>query len=154
MVRRAVQTLEDAGATHFVHLGDVGDGESGYAVIDEMLGRPTYVTFGNCDDESDLAAYIAHLDAPDLSIHHPFGILKTGSTELLMTHGHMPEIMDFGIRSGVHVVMHGHSHEVRDEVDGTVRFLNPGALFRASRYTAGLLHPRTGSFEILEVPRD
>ena len=36
---------------------------------------------------------------------------------------------------------------------GDTRIINPGALFRARRYTACLLRPSIDSLEIIEIPR-
>jgi predicted phosphodiesterase len=50
-------------------------------------------------------------------------------------------------------VLHGHTHEIRDERVGLTRVINPGALHRAARYTAAVLEPASDRLEIIVVPR-
>jgi predicted phosphodiesterase len=54
---------------------------------------------------------------------------------------------------GVDYLLHGHSHEVRDERVGRTRIINPGALCRAARYTAAILDPDADALEVLEVAK-
>ena len=63
------------------------------------------------------------------------------------------ELARQAIDDGVEYLLHGHTHEVRDERVGPTRVINPGALFRASRYTAAVLEPETDRLEILELHR-
>jgi predicted phosphodiesterase len=61
--------------------------------------------------------------------------------------------MEQALRDGADYLLHGHTHELRDERIGRTRMINPGALFRAARYTAALLDPRADRLEILALPR-
>jgi predicted phosphodiesterase len=59
--------------------------------------------------------------------------------------------MESALEDGVDFLLHGHTHEVRDERVGSTRIINPGALFRARRYTAALLTPATGALRIVTL---
>lgn len=144
---RAVATLRERGAELLLHLGDIET----HDVLDELAGHPVRLVFGNCDtDEADLAGYARHLD---LTVDHPVGHLVIDERRIVFTHGHLEKPMQQALRDGVDYLLHGHTHEVRDERAGRTRIINPGALFRASRYTVALLDPSRDSLDIIEVAK-
>jgi predicted phosphodiesterase len=49
-------------------------------------------------------------------------------------------------------VLHGHTHEKRNEQRGRTRIINPGALFSADEYTIAFLNPESGEVEYVEIP--
>ena len=57
------------------------------------------------------------------------------------------------IADGADYLLHGHTHETRDERVGRTRVVNPGALSRAARYTCALLDPRSDALRFLEIAR-
>ena len=145
ITREAVNLLMDHDCDLLIHLGDV----ESRLVLDQLAGLPARVVFGNCDDERDLAAYA---QAIDLQVDHPAGILPLpGGRSLGFTHGHDSIALRSMIAKKPDFIAHGHSHAVRDEIFDGIRYLNPGALHRATRYTVGLLRPRTDVYEVLEV---
>ena len=164
MARRAIELLLARGATQFIHLGDVGTA----SVLDLLAGLEATVVFGNCDDERGLARYA---EAIGIRVVHPGSIIEvkcpgagSGATEVVgrgmlrtatirigITHGHLEREVDRLFRSEVDYLLHGHTHEIRDEVVGRTRVLNPGALHRARRYTALLLDPASGTAEWIQV---
>lgn len=144
--RRAVGLLLGRGVDLLLHLGDIGS----EGVIDELVGYPARIVLGNCDDERALGRYAALMGVkPD----HPAGRLEIDGKTIIFTHGHLPGVLDDAVREGADYVLHGHTHEVRDQRIGRTRVVNPGALFRADRYTAAVLDPATDGLEIIQVPR-
>ncbi len=147
MTARAVATLQRAETQMLLHLGDIET----EAVLDELVGHNAHVVFGNCDwNERDLARYAEHMD---ISVDHPAGRLEIGGKVLVFTHGHLVNFMDKAISSGVDYLVHGHTHTLRDERIGSTRVINPGALFRAARYTVAVLDLAEDTVQFLEVPR-
>jgi putative phosphoesterase len=142
----AVRLLLDAGADRLIHLGDVETD----AVIDELVGHHAHLVFGNCDDARRLARYA---ETVGVTVDHPAGRLEVDGRAVVYTHGHLAGPMEEAVRDGAAYLLHGHSHEVRDERIGGTRVINPGALFRAARYTAAVLDPGRDHLEIIEVPR-
>jgi len=146
--RAAIELLMARGATRIVHLGDVGS----EAVLDLLAGIESTVVFGNCDDERSLARYAQHLG---LHVVHPGAIIeiKQGARRVRVgiTHGHLEDEVCRLLESRVDILLHGHTHAIRDELVGATRVMNPGALHRAARYTALLLDPATGHAEWVEV---
>jgi hypothetical protein len=141
----AVRTLLDAGADLLLHLGDI-ETES---VIDELVGHDARIVFGNCDYEADRLTRYAELVG--VTVDHPMGRLQVDSQTIAFTHGHVPRLLDEAIRDGVDYLLHGHTHQLRDERIQRTRVINPGALFRANRYTAALLEPETQRLTIHDV---
>jgi len=148
MTARAVALLEAHGAELLIHLGDVET----EAVIDELVGHPARIVFGNCDyDIAALTRYAAHVG---VTVDHPAGRLEADGRVIAFTHGHIRRIMDAALADGVDYLLHGHTHTARDERAGRTRIINPGALFRASRYTAAVLDVAADRLSFIEVRQE
>jgi len=143
----AVRALEEAGAACIVHLGDIGSEQ----VIDELVGHNVRLVFGNCDiDVRGLTNYCEYLD---VTVDHPIGWLNMGGKSIAFTHGDLDIAVQEALRREVDYLLVGHTHEVEDRRIGRTRVINPGALFRAPRYTAALLEPASDRLTIIEIPK-
>ena len=152
--QKGADALVAAGAELLIHLGDVGTVE----VLDALcvvgadgVQLPAHVVFGNTDwDQDGLASYAADLD---LVVDHPLGRIATGRGDLVFCHGHEPQRIEPALAETPPpaYVCSGHTHKVADVQDGPTRLLNPGALFRASAYTVGLLDVDGDSWRVLQV---
>ena len=145
--QRAIELLLARGATRILHLGDVGSED----VLDLLAGIQSTVVFGNCDDARSLARYAAFLG---IHVVHPGAVIEVKSRRIGLTHGHLENEVVRLFESDVDFLLHGHTHEIRDERVGRTRVLNPGALHRAARHTAMLLDPASGDAEWIEVELD
>ena len=81
------------------------------------------------------------------------GLVEVDGKRIAFTHGHLARVMQDAINDGVDYLFYGHTHAVSDERCGRTRLINPGALFRAPRYTAALLDPAADHLRIIEVPK-
>lgn len=149
----AVEVLIDHGADILIHLGDVGTVQvlDALAVTDRHGGGQieSHLVFGNTDwDRLSLARYARDIG---LHVHEPAGELEIDGYSVGFTHGHQPTVIQALLDRGFDYLLHGHTHLLSDSVQGMTRIINPGALFRARRYTAALLTPKDGTLEILEV---
>ena len=143
----AAQALVRAGVEMFIHLGDIETEE----VLDELTLRPARLVWGNCDWASvALTRYAEHLG---ITVDGVVGHLDVGPKRIVFTHGHLPGHMQAALDEEVDYLLHGHTHEPRDERVGATRVINPGALFRARRYTAVVLDPLADEVEFVEVTR-
>lgn len=143
--RRAVSALIDAGATTILHLGDIETEQ----VIDELVGHDARLVFGNCDWEwSALERYAEHVG---VGVDGWAGEITVDGRRVAFTHGHLRDPMQAAIDSEANYLFHGHTHELRDERVGRTRIINPGALFRAVRYTAAVLEPARDRLAILDI---
>jgi uncharacterized protein len=146
--RRAVAMLIERGAELLIHLGDLETEE----VIDELVGRNARIVLGNCDwDERDLTRYAENVG---VAVDHPLGRLTIDGRAIAFTHGHLEREMKRAMAEKPDYLLHGHTHEVRDEIVGKTRIINPGALFRAPRYTAALLDVRSGELVIVDLGKE
>ena len=145
MTRHAIDALRAGGAETFIHLGDFETPD----VLDELAGLDAHVVFGNCDaDEAKLRRYAQSLS---IAVHHPAGRLRIGDRTVAFTHGHLERELQTALQEEADYLLHGHTHVVRDERVGATRVINPGALFRARRYTAALLIPAMDILTFVDV---
>lgn len=149
MVRRAMQWFDGQNVTHFIHCGDVG----GTAVFDEMVSGCCHFVWGNCD--IDDAGTIAYLKTVGIALPTEVPLrLKLGGKRLAVFHGHEPEANHMERLANVDYVFHGHSHRRRDERVGSLRIINPGALFRARPASVAVLDLQTDVLTFHEVSLD
>jgi predicted phosphodiesterase len=50
-----------------------------------------------------------------------------------------------------HYLLTGHTHQVADRQSGSIRWINPGALHRASTWTVALLDLATNQLRVLPI---
>jgi len=152
--QRAIDVLLSRGATRIIHLGDVGSED----VLDLLAGIPSIVVFGNCDDDRGLARYAGFLG---IEVAHPATIVElkrppgSGQPTLRVgiTHGHLEREVDRLFAEKVDILLHGHTHAIRNDLVGPTRVMNPGALHRAPQHTALLFDTATLEAEWIDVDR-
>jgi putative phosphoesterase len=144
----AVAMLLDRGVEMLIHLGDFETVE----VVDELVGHNACGVLGNCDYPHE--RFLRYAEHVGVKLQPESIELVLGETRLLATHGHVERVMSQAISDEVNYLLHGHSHALRDEMVGTTRIINPGALARASRYTAAVLDTNRGELNVVEVPRE
>ena len=131
--RRAVSLLTQAGAEALIHCGDLTIPD----VVDEFLGVPTSFVFGNCDyDQADLRRAMKRIKATCLDLG---GLVTLGDRRIAVTHGHSDAELHRLTALEPDYLFTGHTHHRRDVRKGPTRFINPGALYRASTWTVALL---------------
>lgn len=144
--KRALEALRSRGASTFIHCGDVEDA----LVLDQLAGMDAHLVWGNCDwNQGTLGRYASDIG---IAVHGDAGELTIDDKRIAFTHGHEPQPMRAAITGGADYLIHGHTHELRDERTAGTRIINPGALHRAPRFTVATLVPATGELEIIEVP--
>lgn len=100
------------------HLGDVMNPES----LDPFGGLPLVVVRGNNDEEPWPTSWQQSLEG-----------FRVGAT-----HGHLRGELA-RLAGECDVVLHGHTHKRRADMEETTLFVNPGALYRVSTKTCALL---------------
>jgi len=69
-----------------------------------------------------------------------------------VNHGTRSRVIDEAVAAQEYdYVLHGHTHEKRNELNGKTRIINPGALFSADEYSIALLTPETGDVEFVSI---
>ena len=144
----AVRLLVERGATYLVHCGDV----CGENVLDALAGVPSAFVFGNNDyDRVDLARYGHLLGIRCLG---DGGLIELEGKRIAVTHGDNAGVIAqlTAPTSNADYLLTGHSHRVHDKRLGTVRWINPGALYRAKVKTVATLDLASDTVEWTEVP--
>lgn len=147
MTARAVGALIDAGAELLIHLGDFET----EAVVEQLAGHPARIVFGNCD--GNIMSLTRAAERLGIIVNHPLGDVRIDDRRIVFTHGHLERLMQEAIVSRPDYLLHGHTHATADCLVEGVRVINPGALFRAARYTAAVLDPRADDLEFLDIDR-
>jgi len=142
--RRAIALLQGAGATEFVHCGDVEI----EPVVDLFAGLSAHLTWGNCDPAGALGRYAASIGE---DAQHPLGEITVDGRRLAFTHGDSERAIERALEAAPDYLLHGHTHLRRDDRVQGVRVVNPGALHRARPFTVALLEPASGELRWLEV---
>ncbi|MGB0716518.1 MAG: metallophosphoesterase family protein [Phycisphaerae bacterium] len=145
--RKAITILEQAGAQHFVHCGDVG----GVEVFEEFVDKPLTFVWGNCDVPTPGLRTFLQSVGIAIPAAIPTMLTLAGKT-LAVFHGHETGFMPIKNDGSIDYILHGHTHVQRDErIDG-VRVINPGALFRCQQKTVAILDLETDELTFHDVP--
>src|SRR5579885_2427773 len=124
--RAAVKSLSDYGAEVLIHCGDITIPE----VVYELAPRPSYFVFGNCDFElGELRRAIAAIGGICLERG---GMIELDGHRLAVTHGDSPHELSRLVSERPDYMFSGHTHRALDVRRGPTRFINPGALHRAT----------------------
>jgi putative phosphoesterase len=139
--------LREAGATLFIHCGDIGGEE-----ILELLAdnHPAVCVWGNTDvDRVELSRYAAKLG---IDCRGEFADLEFDGKKIAVTHGDDVRLMQRATGGQQYdYLLHGHTHVARDWRLGRLRIINPGALYRAAKKTVAILDTRTDAVKYLTV---
>ncbi|MDG3008045.1 metallophosphoesterase family protein [Paludisphaera mucosa] len=144
---RAVAALLAAGAEALIHCGDLTIPD----VVAECVGAPAYFVFGNCDYDLDaLRLAMRRIGATCLE---QGGLIELAGRRIAVAHGDSRREIDRLAADAPDYFLSGHTHHRRDQREGPVRFLNPGALYRAQTFTVGLLDLASDEYTSLTIPR-
>lgn len=143
---RAVELLLSEGAEVLAHCGDLGRPD----LARLFSARPWYFTLGNhdADDVSRIEAAVKKAGGVNLGWGDSF--LLAGK-RLGMAHGHLTIDVRRVLATKPDYFFFGHSHIASDQKIDGVRRINPGALFRADRFSVALLNLLTDELRFLPV---
>lgn len=131
----------------FVHCGDI----TSPSTLEKFKGLPFSFVFGNMD--SDTRALGAKAQECGIEEFGESIEFSHSGKSFFVYHGTSSRYLEQAIESqNFDYVLHGHTHQLRDELFGQTRVINPGALYRAKVYTFALLEPASGELEIVEIP--
>ena len=142
--RQAMLKLVESGCKKFIHLGDIEVVE----VLDELIGFDVSLVFGNCDWGVRLYEYAVQVG---IDVRDGADVITVDGKRIAFLHGHDENKYFEFLDDGVDYLLHGHTHEKRDEMVGKTRCINPGALHRARMYTVAVLDTQDDSLVFLEV---
>lgn len=145
-IAAALRLFEKQGVSCVIHCGDL----TKPATAAQFCSIPTHFVLGNCDGPLELMKPAIH--SASGTIHESVGLLEVAGRRLAWTHGHdWSRLLELELSGDYDFVFHGHTHQAKQYQRGKTWVINPGALYRASRYTCVVLDAISGSFEFMEV---
>jgi putative phosphoesterase len=143
----AMDLLIGGGAEALIHCGDV----TGAEIVRACGVLPSYFVFGNNDDgDTGLRRAIEEVNGVCLGWA---GEIKLVGKRIAVAHGHLTKDVRRLAAGRPDYMLFGHSHCATDRREGHTRWINPGALHRAAKYTVALLELETDFLQFLAVPR-
>jgi len=144
---RAVELLQAAGAEALIHCGDLMSPD----IVFACGVLPSYFVFGNNDYElAELRLAMKPVDAVCLECA---GEVVLAEKRIAVTHGHLHKDIRRLVEAKPDYRLYGHSHIASDRHEDGIRWINPGALQRAEKYSVALLDLKTDKLEFITVPR-
>ncbi|MBN1512169.1 MAG: YfcE family phosphodiesterase [Phycisphaerae bacterium] len=143
-VRRAVGLFDRLGVDLIVHCGDIGD----ESVLDELAGHPCRFVWGNMDQPG--RGVDAYLGSTGIPVPNGNPIEADGKT-ILIFHGHERAFHKAVSDEAADYILHGHTHQKRDERIGRCRVINPGALHRATPKSVATLDTATDTVVFYDI---
>jgi len=145
LIMRAVTFFKSKNLDLVIHCGDL----ISPPVMEHFVGLPMRFVFGNNDGErSGLRKKALELGFGEIDDTLSF---EHSGKSFFVYHGTDMRTVDKAVQSQKYdYVLHGHTHEVRNELVGKTRIINPGALFAAPVYTVALLEVESGKVSIEE----
>jgi putative phosphoesterase len=142
---RAVAMLGGAGAEVLIHCGDL----TGTDIVHECGIFPCYFVFGNNDfDEEGLRAAMNVVGGVCLGMA---GEITLDGKRIAVTHGDVIRDVKRLAAASPDYLLFGHTHVPTDHRDGTIRYINPGAIHRAEEHTVVLLDTSIDEVTLLRV---
>ncbi|MDX1611075.1 MAG: YfcE family phosphodiesterase [Candidatus Thermoplasmatota archaeon] len=140
--RKALALLQDAGAGHLLHAGDLQSG----ALVPYFEGFQVHLARGNVDASGSIREAIQETGAPIqyATLHE----LDLAGMRVGVIHGDDGARLEGMINSGAFdVIVHGHTHTFRDIRVGETRVINPGAVHRSSEPSVATYDTETGTLD-------
>ena len=143
--KAAVAMLREGGAEALIHCGDLTNAD----VAVECSVLSCYFVFGNCDhDPESLRLAIKRMGGTCLDRG---GLISLGGCRLAVTHGDSELELRRLVALKPDYLFSGHTHVVSDVQKGPTRWINPGALHRASVWTVALLDTASKHVRVLPI---
>ena len=123
-LRAALQVFRAEGIPRLIHCGDL----TGPELAMELAGFEVTYLVGNMDAHRGSIAAALRQANPANRIRDTF-TGEVGGVPVAATHGHHSGAVENLAHSGLYAwVFHGHTHRRRNEIVGSTRIINPGAL--------------------------
>lgn len=122
-VQYTIEVFKTLGVKVVLHMGDLISA----LLLEEFRDFSLYLSFGNGDDPDNILSKASNF--PDQLVCEEMLDLNLAGKRIFMIHGDHKIELERRILSGSYdYVFHGHTHRFRDEMIGSTRVINPGAL--------------------------
>jgi len=143
---RAVELLRSSGAEALIHCGDLASPP----IVAICSALPCWFVLGNHDADSAPALRKAAADFGAVCLDWG-GVVDLAGRRIGIAHGHMRLDIQRVLAEQPDYLLTGHMHFPIDTMQGSVRRINPGALFRADEFSVGLLELESDKLEFLRI---
>jgi putative phosphoesterase len=143
----AVALLRHEGIEALFHCGDL----TGPDIVHACGTLPFYFVYGNNDDDWPMLKRAA-VEVQGACLEWS-GVVELAGRRIAVAHGHLTRDLRALTAQRPDFLLYGHSHLAADEHRDGVRWINPGALHRAARFTVAVLDLGSAELRFLEVPR-
>lgn len=143
---QAVKLFHQAGVEAIIHCGDICELD----ILELFIDTPTYYVMGNNDSDADLRNASKQLD--NLHYLSMGSVIDLAGKRIAVTHGHLNRVINELTQRSPDYFFSGHTHCALDETVNGIRFINPGALHRASDYSIATLNLITGEAQFRPIP--
>ena len=148
-LKRALAIFRREGIELLIHCGDLASP----ATAVHLGGFTLIYVHGNMDrNPLAIRQTLFDLNPSSMAANQFSGELIPG-IRVAATHGHIPGKIESFIESGCHYIFHGHTHRRRDEIIGSSRIINPGALGGAQHEPRSIcsLNLKTGQIQFHNI---
>lgn len=147
MISRAIRAIQERKPALVIHCGDI----ISPPVVERFQGLPMRFVFGNNDGErSGLKKKCEELHFAPIE---DTAVFDFAGRKFFVNHGTRMSVIDEAVsKQEYDYVLHGHTHQRREEVVEKTKIINPGALFAALEFSIAFLEAKTGKLEFVEIP--
>ncbi len=146
LVKKAAEIFRERGIKTLIHTGDV----CASITLNYLKGFKIYLCLGNND--ADIIPIKEKIDSFGGMFLNLGGTFLLDNKKFAIFHGHYKFIVDSMIKSQeFDYVIHGHTHQIRDEKIGRTHVINPGALYRAHNKSIAILDTEKDSVEFIKL---
>ncbi len=146
ITKNAVEQIKALSPLCVFHCGDITTPDT----LSLFEGLPLKAVFGNCDWDTSALLEACSTYGLDPIEHTQEGTIE--GKRIFCAHGDRPNVLLHAIASeSFDYVFHGHTHVYSDSFEEKTRVINPGALFRAERYTFVAIDLESDSLELIEI---
>jgi uncharacterized protein len=141
----AIYRFVDCGASAIIHAGDL----TSPRIVGICSRLTAYYVAGNCDDDLEaIRRAVTTTGGHWLARGAEF---ELSGRRIAVTHGDQSLILTRLASVKPHYLITGHTHAAHDYMRDGVRYLNPGALHRASLWSVAALDLETDSVALLTL---
>lgn len=145
-LRPATTMLESLEVDVVLHCGDVGSAE----VVEALSRWPAHFVRGNCD--LGPAEELSAACVGNATWHGAFASLDFGGLKIALLHGDDGRRKQEAVVSGDHdFVCVGHTHVAEIRTFGPTTLFNPGALYRTSSPSIGMIDSETKEAYVIRI---
>jgi putative phosphoesterase len=141
----ALSLLVKRGAEAFIHCGDITIAD----VVHEFPALPSYFVLGNCDDDRNSLRTAIQLVGG--SCLEGGDVITLENRTIAITHGDSHQELRRLLALRPDYLFSGHTHLLADTQQGPTRWINPGALHRAARWTVALVDIASNHVSMLPI---